>query len=140
MRVVIDTNCLLVSIPKISTSRWLFDAILTGRIEVGVTTDILTEYGEIIGDFYGSPTLAANVIKALLGRPTVIQISPSFFWYSIQADVDDNKFVDCAVACNADYLITEDHHFRILDDIEFPKVLRLTREAFKRILHPGYDV
>lgn len=133
MRVVIDTNCLLVSIPKISDSRWLFDALLEGTLELGLTTDILTEYEEVIGAFYGSPVLAANVVKTLLNRPNTIQVSPFYFWYLIQEDTDDNKFVDCAVCCNADYLITEDGHFRVLDDVIFPKIRRVTREEFKRV-------
>lgn len=46
MRVVVDTNCLLVSIPKKATHRWLFEAILQGRFELAITTDILNEYAE----------------------------------------------------------------------------------------------
>ena len=133
MRIVIDTNCLMVSIPKISSSRWLFDAVLNGTLEMGLTTDILAEYEEIIGNFYGSSDLASNVVKTLLNRQNVIQVIPFYFWYIIQEDVDDNKFVDCAVACNADYIITEDGHFRVLDDIDFPKVRRLTREQFRHV-------
>lgn len=134
MRVVIDTNCSMVSIPKISVSRWLFDAVLDGTIEVGVTTDILEEYEEIIDIFYQSPELAANVVKTILNRDNVFAVSPYYFWYLISDDADDNKFVDCAVACSADYIITEDGHFRALDNVEFPKVRRLTRSQFKQIL------
>ena len=47
---------------------------------------------------------------------------------------DRNKFVDCAIACNADYLITEDRHFNQLDDIFFPKVVRVGLASFKQIL------
>ena len=31
-------------------------------------------------------------------------------------------FVDCAVASNAKYVVTEDSHFNILKEIDFPKV------------------
>ena len=127
MRVVIDTNCLMVSIPKIASSRWLFDAILNGTLEMGVTTDILSEYEEIISNFYNAPKLADNVVR----------VSPFFFWHLIENDTDDNKFVDCAAACSADYLITEDSHFRVLDDIPFPKVKPITRLHFKLILEAG---
>ncbi len=40
----------------------------------------------------------------------------------IQADKDDNKFVDCAVCGNAKFIVTEDHHFDILRQVSFPKV------------------
>ena len=40
----------------------------------------------------------------------------------IEADADDNKFVDCAIAANAKYVVTDDNHFDILKRIDFPKV------------------
>ena len=33
-----------------------------------------------------------------------------------------NKFVDCAVAGNAKYIVTEDSHYDVLKDLDFPKV------------------
>lgn len=35
---------------------------------------------------------------------------------------DDNKFVDCAIIANAKYIVTQDHHFDVLKNIDFPKV------------------
>lgn len=40
----------------------------------------------------------------------------------IEADKDDNKFIDCAVAANAKCIVTEDNHFNVLKRIPFPKV------------------
>ena len=37
-------------------------------------------------------------------------------------DLDDNKFVDCAVVANAEYIVTEDSHFNILKITPFPPV------------------
>jgi predicted nucleic acid-binding protein len=36
--------------------------------------------------------------------------------------LDTNKFVDCAVAANAKCIITNDKHFNVLNDYDFPKV------------------
>lgn len=36
--------------------------------------------------------------------------------------MDDNKFVDCAIAANAQFIVTEDHHYDVLKTIDFPKV------------------
>jgi len=49
-------------------------------------------------------------------------------------DPDDNKFVDMAVSGNADYLLTEDHHFNILKNIKFPKLNVVSLEDFKKII------
>lgn len=48
----------------------------------------------------------------------------------IQQDPDDNKFVDCAIASNAKYIVTEDHHFDILKHISFPRVEVITLKDF----------
>lgn len=40
----------------------------------------------------------------------------------LDTDPDDNKFVDCAIIANAKYIVTQDHHFDVLKNIEFPKV------------------
>ena len=61
-------------------------------------------------------------------------ITPSYNWHLIETDVDDNKFCDCAIASNADYIITNDKHFNILKQIKFPKVNILTAEAFLNFL------
>ena len=43
-------------------------------------------------------------------------------WRLIVKDPDDNKFVDCAISGNAKYIVTNDHHFKILKDVNFPKI------------------
>jgi len=50
------------------------------------------------------------------------------------SDKDDNKFVDCAVAGNADYLVSNDKHFNCLKEVEFPKLNVVTIDAFVQLL------
>ena len=50
MRVVLDTNVLLVSIPTKSIYRIIFNALIDGSIELALSNDILTEYHEIIAE------------------------------------------------------------------------------------------
>ncbi len=133
MRLVIDTNCLLVSIPKLSETRWLFDGLRSGLFEFGITTEILEEYEEVIGDFY-SPNLAHNVVEMLPNLKNSLLITPYYYWDLIVIDRDDNKFVDCAIACQADYIITHDKHFKELQKIAFPKVRCLKMNDLKKLL------
>ena len=60
-----------------------------------------------------------------------------FAWFLIEADPDDNKFVDCAIAGQADYIVTHDKHFRILDEIQFPRVRATGLEALREMLSVG---
>ena len=45
-----------------------------------------------------------------------------------------NKFVDCAFAANAEYLVSDDKHFKILDRIPFPQINLLKMEEFLPIV------
>ncbi|MDX1943261.1 MAG: putative toxin-antitoxin system toxin component, PIN family [Saprospiraceae bacterium] len=136
MKVLIDTNCLLVAIPRKSPYRWLYDAMKQGLFTLAFTNEILAEYEEQIGVFY-SPSVAENVLKTLVNIPKLEKVEVYFKWNLITVDFDDNKFVDCAIACNADYIITHDKHFRILTQIDFPKVNCITINEFKEALYPS---
>ena len=57
----------------------------------------------------------------------------------IEADPDDNKFVDCAIVSNAEYIVTNDAHFDCLATIPFPHVsIRSIDEFLEDLL--GMDV
>lgn len=137
MRVVIDTNCLLVCIPRQAKHRWLFDAIQEGRFEVAISTEILSEYAEQLQAFY-TPTIAENVLKLLLELPKLVPTEIFFNWNLISNDPDDNKFVDCYVAANADYLVTNDRHYRGLQRVGFPPITCVTLDEFRNLISPTY--
>lgn len=48
LKVVLDTNALLVSIAKKSQYRPIFDGLINGDYEIAITNEILSEYTEII--------------------------------------------------------------------------------------------
>ena len=127
--VVIDTNCLLQIISKKSPYRPIWDAFLAGRYELCVSNEILDEYQEILGQQI-TPTIAENLVLLILNKSNVRFIDPHFRMKLITADPDDNKFVDCAFAANADYLVSEDSHFDILKKTSFPKLKLVTLDEF----------
>lgn len=65
-----------------------------------------------------------------LQRKNVLCIDPHFHWNLITADPDDNKFVDCAFAANATYIVSDDSHFDELRNITFPELLVLKLKEF----------
>ncbi len=119
MRVVIDSNVLLVSISRRSKHHPIFQAILNGTITLCVSNSILEEYEEKIGEHW-SPTVANNTVETLMKSPYVMRFDPRYDWLLIAADPDDDKFADCAVASNALYLVTNDNHFNVLKELPFP--------------------
>ena len=97
------------------------------------TNEILTEYEEILTQKLGQ-TIAQNIIKAIIARPNTLKFDPHFQFQLITQDVDDNKFVDCAIVANAQYIVTEDRHYNVLETIDFPKVNVIDLDTFLRIL------
>jgi len=134
MKFVVDTNCLLRILPQNSKYRCIWDAFLRGEFKLCYSTDMLQEYEEVLSHFY-SLAFANFVIDAILNAPHARQITIYYRWLLITADFDDNKFVDCAVSANADYIVTNDKHFNILKEIDFPPINVINITAFKSVLN-----
>jgi len=129
MKVVLDTNILLTSLLKTSKNRPIFDALLNKKFQLVMTHDIFQEYIEIIGQ-KTTPEIAINVGELLLSLENVEQIEVYYKWLLIQEDYDDNKFVDCAIAGNVKFVVSNDKHFNILKKIKFPFVEVIKAEQF----------
>lgn len=119
--VVLDTNCLLQSISRRSQYYKVWEDFLLGRYVMCVSNEIIEEYEEIISS-HMSPLAARITIETILRANNVLRVDAQYRFGLITSDVDDNKFVDCAVISNADYIVSEDSHFNILKSIPFPKV------------------
>ena len=130
---VIDTNCLLQIIPLRSSYRPIWDAFRNGLFYICVTNEIISEYMEILGR-YTTQYVAENIVNAILRSPFCKRFSPQFHFELIKQDPDDNKFVDCAIIANANYIVSEDAHFKVLSTIEFPHVNVINLDFLLEIL------
>lgn len=124
-----DTNVLLVCISSKSAFHELFTALGSGDIELCVTNEIITEYIEVFSLHRGKQK-AFEIIDLILDATSVLNHVVYYRWNLITKDPDDNKFVDCAIAAGADYIITEDKHFDILHKIDFPSVKVISASDF----------
>ena len=131
--VVVDTNCLLRMIPIHGRYRQIWEAFLSEKYAICVSNEIIFEYMEILSQKV-SAKFAANIVGAILKSNCVKLISPSFHYNLITQDPDDNKFVDCAIIANADFIVSDDSHFKALENIPFPKVTVITLEQFQKEL------
>ncbi len=61
MRVVLDTNVLLVSVSDRSKHHWLYQALLSHKLQRHITNAILNEYEEKIA-WHWKPAVAQAVI------------------------------------------------------------------------------
>jgi uncharacterized protein len=136
MTIVLDTNLLLSSVSPRSSSHWLYQAMMNGAFRLCVTTEILNEYAEIIEWGFGKrgQQVSDLVLEAISNSPFTNHILVFYHWPFIEQDPDDNKFVDCAVAANVDFIVTEDRHFDVLATIDFPKLTVINLANFKKLL------
>jgi len=133
MRIVLDTNCLLASLSKRGAYFNVWRGLQEGKYTLCVSNEVLEEYEEIIAQKTNS-TIASNVIQTLLNAPSVELIDAFFKFNLIKDDPDDNKFIDCAIAGNATFVVSNDSHFNILREIDFPKLVLKNLQEFSEIL------
>ena len=132
-RIVLDTNCLLASISRKGKYYSVWRSIVDGKTTLCVSNDILYEYREILEQQLNE-ILADSVLALLVNLPNVEILSPSFLFRLIESDPDDNKFVDCAIAANARFIVSNDHHFNELKEIDFPRVNVVSLSEFLKMI------
>lgn len=132
-RVVLDTNALVASFSKDSPTSTIWRSLLEGKYLLCVSNDILWEYQEIIAQ-KTTPQIAENVVNYLLNSPFVEMVTPHYHFELITADRDDNKFVDCAIAANATFIVSDDKHYLPLRQIEYPRLCVIRMMEFVSIL------
>lgn len=132
-KLVVDTNALLQSIASRNKYHDLWISLFDGRNNLCITNEILQEYEEVL-ELRISKDFAKRIIEKILYNDNTLLFDPYFKFNLIQVDPDDNKFVDCAVCANAKFIVTEDKHFQILKNIEFPKVDIITLDEIIQII------
>jgi len=134
MTVCLDTNVFLQIFGRRQPYSPILRALLDGRITLVVSTEILLEYEEVTVGLSGSSRW--RDVAALLDLLTrmhgnVRQVDPHFRLHVIAGDPDDNKFCDCAIAGEAEFVVTLDNHFAALDNAGY-KPRPITPEEFIR--------
>ena len=133
MKIVLDTNSLIQSVPRQSRYHIVWESLVNGEHVLCVSNDILEEYLEILQRLTDYET-AELIVKTIVNSPFVELITPYYHFQMIQADPDDNKFVDCAIAAGARYVVTNDHHFDVLRQTPFPYVDVIALAEFAELL------
>lgn len=80
MRILIDTNILLVIVPKRSSERWLYEMLRNDTLVLILSNEIIEEYEEKLVWFY-SEYFAEIVLDELLNLPLTEQIEAFYKWH-----------------------------------------------------------
>jgi uncharacterized protein len=106
IRVVLDTNILVSALLQpLGPPAQVFVLALGGSIQLCVSGSVYAEYEEVISRprFARSADLIAATLQAI--RENGIWVRPTER-VTACADPDDNIFLECAQAANADYVVT----------------------------------
>lgn len=117
MTVCLDTNVFLQMFGRRQPFRPILEALLDGRLSLALSTEILMEYEEVTVGLAGAGRWQ-DIVRLL---ETLVQLhgdihhlEPQYRFHVITGDLDDNKFCDCAIAADADFIVTDDAHFAVL--------------------------
>jgi putative PIN family toxin of toxin-antitoxin system len=121
LKVVLDTNVLIDgSTDDYNYGRRIIDEVIAGDMEAYANKATLAENHLLVKrkiadegylkrlDYFFSSVKPVETIKVDV----------------VTEDVEDNKLVGAALACNADYLITADHHLLVLEKYKGTKIVR----------------
>lgn len=117
--IVLDTNSLIMAISSRSHYHEVWRAFLRGDYTLCVTNEIIEEYLEVIARNINL-RVAETIVYTVLTRNNVKRFVPHYHFHLIQADEDDNKFVDCAIVANARYYSDRRPSFRCAEIYSFP--------------------
>jgi len=110
-RVVFDTNMYVMAAPPKHNyaSYWLTAAepAPTQRLHLFVSEPILTELTDVLtSKFETDPEMVREYVDSIRHMATVVK--PTETVSVVDRDPDDNKILECALAAQADYVITAD--------------------------------
>lgn len=133
MRIVLDTNCLIQIISPHSEYHDVWRSLTVGENVLCISNEIIEEYVEILERLFNHQ-FAETVVKTIVNSPFVEFVTPYYNFQLIKSDPDDNKFVDCAIAANARYIVSNDRHYDVLRQTSFPKVDVINLVDFMKLL------
>ena len=77
---------------------------------------------------------ASEAVMGLIENLPNVEYITTYYRFQLLKDEDDDKFVDCAIAANASYIVSHDSDFKVLKTIDFPKVRVIDTQAFAKDL------
>ena len=115
-KVVFDTNIFISALIFGGKPRVLLDQVLHGDLKLYCSPEILSEIrGVLVGPkFQYSPAIALTIERELLSIAEIV--CPETKIKLIKTDPADNRILECALAAQADFIISGDQHLLALDE------------------------
>lgn len=122
VRVVAGTNILISALVFGGLPWTILDSGLKGAFLLVTSKPLLEELGEKLRDKFGISTATIQSILADIHRAAEV-VDPDFELNAVPDDPDDNRVLECAVAGNADFIVSGDKHLLRLGSYQRIKIL-----------------
>jgi len=129
LRVVLDTCILkLATFPgESNASALIFELARAGLIEAWVSPAILEEYADVLGD---QPAVVAEIVESFLVCYPLTELS-------VIRHEPDNRFLECALAARAEFIVTVNTARGHFDQRNYQSVGVMRPSAFLNIPEVG---
>lgn len=134
MRVVLDTNVLISGVIATGTPHKVLVAGYSGEYQIVVSVPTLSEFRETLQKYPDRFGLDEEEIQEEVEtlRYYAEFVEPDESYRVVDADPDDDKFFEAAVAGHADYIVSGDQH--LLDVGSFREIEVVTPREFYETL------
>ncbi|MEE8167666.1 MAG: putative toxin-antitoxin system toxin component, PIN family [Candidatus Hydrothermarchaeales archaeon] len=124
LRVVLDTNVLISAIGWRGHPRKVLALCIDGKLTLMQTQEMLKEFERVLQRARFTFIHAEKKQELLRYLIDIsIKVTPKENVEVIKEDPDDNKFLDCAVAGKADYIVSGDRHLLKLKEHKGIKIV-----------------
>ncbi|MBL7169972.1 MAG: putative toxin-antitoxin system toxin component, PIN family [Candidatus Aenigmarchaeota archaeon] len=131
MKLVLDTNTIISGFLWKGNEFHLIKKIEEEKIELFLTEEILEEIKDVISRKKFEELLkeAELTPEDILTKVTSMAkiIEPIEKLNVVKDDPDDNKFLECAISCKANYIISGDKHLLKLKEYEKIPIIRTSK-------------
>ena len=123
MRLVLDANIFISSFFRGGNPRMVLERVIEGIDELFITKELLDEIEEVLG----RPKFHADKEEIYFFMNSIEEIGnriiPKMQIKNGSKDKTDNKYIECGMAANADYIISGDIHLLELREYGYIKII-----------------
>ena len=123
MRLVLDANIFVSSFFWGGNPRMVLERVIEGIDELFITKEILDEIEEVMGrpKFHADKEKVDYIINSI--KEIGNKVMPKRQIKKGSRDKTDNKYIECGIAADADYIISGDIHLLELGEYEGIKII-----------------
>ena len=132
MKIVVDTNVLISGVFFGGFPRKVLSSIVGNRVTACATTEIISEYEEVVQEMVDRQQgkINRNILLPLINAMEIIEPVSEV---TICRDPDDDKFLGCAKDAHALYIVSGDKDLLVLEHYENIQIVT-AREFCERYL------